>query len=139
MTGFSTSRRFSHSQINNWLRKEIKLDVIVKVATLSFLYMGPTERTNERERKRRKNKKELRECTHGSFLKMSESNRGCHHHLYLFSGGPFKLLNVTKIIVVFFHDETVPTVTLQTPEQKKNPQKVKHSFTRSQEQEYRET
>lgn len=50
MTGFSTSRRFSHSQINNWLRKEIKLDVIVKVATLSFLYMGPTERTNEREK-----------------------------------------------------------------------------------------
>jgi hypothetical protein len=55
---------------------------------------------------------------------MSESNRGCHHHLYLFSGGPFKLLNVTKIIVVFFHDETVPTVTLQTPEQKKNPKRL---------------
>jgi hypothetical protein len=55
---------------------------------------------------------------------MSESNRGCHHHLYFFSGGPFKLLNVTKIIVVFFHDETVPTVTLQTPEQKKNPKRL---------------
>ena len=28
----------THSQINNWLKKDIY--VIVKVATLSFLYMG---------------------------------------------------------------------------------------------------